>query len=281
MALLVEGYNIFSIDQFKAHSKTALELFYLETGSIPIRYILMSRRLNFLWYLVHQKEDSLLSNFFRAQCEDPIRGDWVSQVRADMESLDLVMTFEDIRAIPKDTFKELVKKHVRATAFAGLKEIQESHSKSKKLKYNEMKMNDYLAANTGMTRNEKSFAFCARSHMLNVKKNFKFGKTDLKCSLGCDTMEDQEHILQCPVLKEENENHQINYTDIYSNDPCKVKNVTLILKRKFDKFTKLNATVHGQSSQTGSSAAESENIVDDVNTLNDNDIVDYADFELE
>ena len=57
--------------------------------------------------------------------------------------------------------------------------------------------------------------------------------------------------------------------------------MTLILKRKFDKFTKLNATVHGQSSQTGSSAAESEKIVDDVNTLNDNDIVDYADLELE
>ena len=36
--------NIFSIDQVKAHSKTPLELFYLETGSIPnIRYILMSR----------------------------------------------------------------------------------------------------------------------------------------------------------------------------------------------------------------------------------------------
>ena len=30
--------NIFPIDQEKAHSKTALELFYLETGSIPIRY---------------------------------------------------------------------------------------------------------------------------------------------------------------------------------------------------------------------------------------------------
>ena len=191
------------------------------------------------------------------------------------------MTFEDIKAIPKDTFKELVKKHVRATAFAGLKEIQESHSKSKKLKYNEMKMNDYLVSNTGMTRNEKSFAFSARSHMLNVKMNFKFGKTDLRCSLGCDTVEDQEHILHCPVLKEENENHQINYKDIYSNDPSKVKNVTLILKRKFDKFTKLNATVHGQSSQTGSSAAESENKVDDVNPLYDNDIVDDADSELE
>ena len=78
----------------------------------------------------------MLSNFLQAQCEDPIKGDWVSQVKADMESLDLLMTFEDLKAISKDTFKELVKKHVRATAFAGLKEIQESHSKSKKLKYN-------------------------------------------------------------------------------------------------------------------------------------------------
>ena len=65
--------NIFSSDQSKAHSKTPLELFYQETGSIPIRYILMSRHLNFLWYLIHQKEDSLLSNFFLAQCEFPLR----------------------------------------------------------------------------------------------------------------------------------------------------------------------------------------------------------------
>ena len=69
--------------------------------------------------------------------------------------------------------------------------------------------------------------------------------------------------------------------DIYSNDPIKVKNVTITLKRKFDKFTKMNATVHGQSSQTGPSAAESENKVDDVNPLYDNDIVDDADSELE
>ena len=73
-----------------------------------------------------------------------------------------------------------------------------------------MKMNDYLASNTGMTRNQKSFAFSARSQMLNVKKNCKFGKTDLKCSLGCDTVEDHEHILHCPVLKEVDENHLIN-----------------------------------------------------------------------
>ena len=45
-------------------------------------------------------------------------------------------------------------------------------------------------------------------------------------------------------------------------------------KRKFEKFTKLDATVQGQSPQTGSNAAESETIVDAVNVKNDNDSVD-------
>ena len=140
--------NIFSIDQSKAHSKTSLELLYLETGSIPIRYILMSRRLNFLWYLMHQKEDSLLSRFFCAQCENPTRGDWVSQVKEDMKSLKIELTFDELKDFSKENFKELVKKHVKITAFAGLKEIQETHSKSKKLEYKEFKMHNYLLADS-------------------------------------------------------------------------------------------------------------------------------------
>ena len=39
-----------------------------------------------------------------------------------------------------------------------------------------------------MTNKEKAFAFTARSHMLNVKCNFKFGKADLKCRFGCARM---------------------------------------------------------------------------------------------
>ena len=49
---------------------------------------------------------------------------------------------------------------------------------------------------------------------------------------------------------------------------------------KFYKFLKLKATVHGKSTQTNSSAAESDDIVD--NDVNDNDdIVNFSDFELE
>ena len=241
----------------------------------------MSRRLNFLWYLVHQKEDSLLSKFFKAQVDDPIKGDWASQVKEDMTNLNMEMTFDDLKALSKETFKQTIKKHVRETAFKGLKEIQDSHSKSKKIDYKEMKMHEYLSADNGMTIKEKSFAFWARSQMLDVKSNFKVGKLDLKCSLGCDITEDQEHIFHCPVLKEKDEKDFIDYKDIYGQDPIKVKEITLILMTKFAKFTKLKTTVHGQTPQTMSSAAESEDTVNNVNTFNSDDIVDCSDSELE
>ena len=44
-----------------AHSKTPLELLYLETGNIPIRFIIMARRQNFFWYTLNEEEDSLIS----------------------------------------------------------------------------------------------------------------------------------------------------------------------------------------------------------------------------
>ena len=262
---------------FSAHSKTPLELLYLETGSIPIRFILMSRRLNFLWYLLNQTENSLLSNFFNAQCEDPTRGDWVSQARSDLTRLNMDVSFREIKALSKDNFKELVRKHVRATAFEELKEMQKTHSKSRKLKYNELKMQSYLCANSGMTKKEMTFAFSARAQMLDVKHNFKLGKSNLSCSLGCDSLEDQEHILRCPVLREDDESEKINYTDIYSQD-LKVMQVTQTLMRKFEKFTTIKATVHGQSTQTKSSADESEDLIDNVDSISiDDDIVDLSD----
>ena len=64
-------------------------------------------------------------------------------------------------------------------------------------------MQEYLLPSNGMTNKEKSFAFAARSQMLDVKCNFKLGKPDLKCSLGFDSSDDQEHILLCPFPKDD------------------------------------------------------------------------------
>ena len=43
------------------------EMLYLETGSWPLRYVIMSRRLMFLHYLLNEDESSLVFMFLQAQ----------------------------------------------------------------------------------------------------------------------------------------------------------------------------------------------------------------------
>ena len=50
-----------------AHSKTPLELLYLETGNIPIRFILISKRLGFLHYILNEEEDTLTEIFLSTE----------------------------------------------------------------------------------------------------------------------------------------------------------------------------------------------------------------------
>ena len=48
----------------------------------------------------------------------------------------------------------------------------------------------------------KSFIFNARSRMLDVKCNYKVGKSDLKCRKCQMFDEDQEHLLKCADLSD-------------------------------------------------------------------------------
>ena len=45
----------------KAHSKTAKECLYLETGTIPIKYVVMSRRLNYFYHIITTVLEILMS----------------------------------------------------------------------------------------------------------------------------------------------------------------------------------------------------------------------------
>ena len=132
-----------------------------------------------------------------------------------------------------------------------------------------------------MTNKEKAFAFSARAQMLKVKCNFKSGNPDTKCSLGCDSNEDQEHILNCPVLEDDNLTTSSNYSDLFGNNQMKIKMITQALMKKFAKFTNLKSTttVHGQSQTKPSAADSAEDIVNDVD---DNvNIIVCSDLELE
>ena len=95
----------------------------------------MARRLNFLWYILHEDDESLIRRFFKAQQEHPMKSDWVSTVQNDLKELEIEMNFEEVGKISKLEFKEKVKAQVTSKALEYLKQIQMTKSKSSNLKY--------------------------------------------------------------------------------------------------------------------------------------------------
>ena len=168
---------------FSAHSKTPLETLYLESGNAPICFLLKARRLNFLWYILNEDEESLIRSFFGAQRENPSERDWIQTIKQDLNDLDISLSMEEISKISKLEFKELVKKAVRELAFKYLLQLRDSHRKAEDLVYENLNLQNYLLAGsrTQMTINERQFLFALRTRMIDVKANFKIGQSDIRC----------------------------------------------------------------------------------------------------
>ena len=198
-------------------------MLYLELGVLPLRYIMKSRRLNYLHYILNEDEKSLIHQFLRIQIENPTQKDWGSQVRKDMEELDIGTTMEDIKSMPKTTLKKLVKTKVNENALKYL--ISKKKSKTKEVLHENLIMQEYLEANDDvLSIAEKKFLFQCRSRMLELKCNMKNDNfKDLKCSACGREEESQMHLMQCEKLNHDNteEAHDIKYSDLFSDDIIK------------------------------------------------------------
>ena len=56
-------------------------MLYLETGTIPIRFIIKQRRLNYLHNLLTRKENELISKVYFAQKRKTSKNDWAKTVK--------------------------------------------------------------------------------------------------------------------------------------------------------------------------------------------------------
>merc|ERR1712115_259752 len=103
----------------------------------------------------------------------------------------------------------MVKKAVTRVAFNEyLNQLQQS-KKLKNLSYEKLEMQDYIK-NKNMSNKEKQLLFSLRTKTYNVRNNFKNRfKGNLNCLLGCNQLEDQEHVfvyckfIPSPITMEE------------------------------------------------------------------------------
>ena len=74
----------------QTHPKTPLEFLYLESGSISIRHILSSRRINFLRTILKRDEEERTKRDLREQQCNPSEGDFIELVNKYLEKCEIV-----------------------------------------------------------------------------------------------------------------------------------------------------------------------------------------------
>ena len=151
---------------------TPTPMLYLELGCLPIRYIIMTRRLMYLQYLLQEDDDSLLHKVYTAQAEHPVRGDWVEQVKKDMNEIELDISMEVIKRFTKEAFKQKVSKAVNKAAFQYLCSEKKRMSKVMYVPHDNFKLQEYFHPSL-LDIKEVKMLFMIQSRMVDVQINFR------------------------------------------------------------------------------------------------------------
>jgi hypothetical protein len=182
-----------------AHSKTAVEWLYADTGKYNLHSLIQIRRLMYLWHILSRDESELIHRIYKTQKISSSVGDWVRILESDKQELDIKMTYEEIQGVSKNVFKTFVKKKVKIYYLQHLNNLKKKHSKSEFLECRDVKMAEYIKDPRFNTR-KKQLLFKLRSKTLDVKQNFKNQNQNPWCTSCGLFQETQGHLLQCPAL---------------------------------------------------------------------------------
>ena len=222
-----------------AHPKTPCEMLYLESGAIPIRFVLASRRVNYYVNIMKRNDSELTKRIVKEQVQNPLEGDFFSLVKKDCQSLDIPLQRLDTES--QKSLKKFVKQQVMKAATVYLKEKQQKHSKVRNIEYNEVKTQEYLKSEK-ITEKESKLLFSLRTRTVaGVKANFPGMFVDTHCPFECvdkdgiPMPDTQEHMLDCErqasLDKTIDPLRSVKYDDIFSKNCDKMKQAANMFAR--------------------------------------------------
>ena len=115
--------------------------YYNETNSIPPCYLLVGRRLMFLWSILSRPKTALVRQVYDTQNVSTEKYDWVSQIQHDLADCNIFLTDEQISQMPKTQFKQLVKQGVEKLT----DELIDNNRGSKMSQLGPRKLQEYLS----------------------------------------------------------------------------------------------------------------------------------------
>ena len=157
----------------------------------------MKRKVLFLQYILQQEQTSMVYRVFQATCKNPIKNYFVKTCEKYLQTLGIVLTFEEIREMSTFTFKKIVREKVKLAGFQYLMEKKNEPGKQTKishLQYKKLEIQEYLMDGNQNTEISK-LIFKARGKNLDIKEHKKWKYKDNLC-IGCNTrIETEEELL--------------------------------------------------------------------------------------
>ena len=142
---------------FKTTKGCPITQLYFEIGQYPARFEIQKLRCLYLKNILNQDENSRLYKFFKLQLDQPTRGDWVSTVIKDLEEFEITQTFEEIKQMSKSQFSNILKLKVKQNALKYL--LNRQKSKGKEIKYENIRMAEYLLPYSKLSVSQKQKMF--------------------------------------------------------------------------------------------------------------------------
>ena len=202
-------FNIFSLPR-----TVAKESIYLESGKLPVTFLVKFRRLMYYWHILHQPEKELISRVYRAQVLNIEKNDWAEQIQRDKTELKICLSDSEVGRLSKNQFKSYVTMKIESEVRKQLEEKRRVHSKSKFLNQFQTKPQKYLCSNN-LNIHEIQTLMKLRTHMLyEAKMNYKQSNGEnIWCSICYLYPETQKHIFECFVIRREAEKSNIQISD--------------------------------------------------------------------
>ena len=176
---------------------------YIESGKLPVQYVIKTRRMMYYWHILHLDENELLYKFYVAQKLKPNKSDWVSQIIKDKKDLKIQINDEEVRKMSKTKFKQLIQTKINEFAKRCFLEIQSKQSKTSKLKiYETRKPAEYLYSKN-LCKEEIQTLFKLRCRTIDVKLNQESANRNQTWCQTCFLFpESQKHVYHCTEIRE-------------------------------------------------------------------------------
>ena len=172
-------------------STTPKEALFLETGCIPIEYIMKMRRLMYLHHILRRPEQELIRKFYKAQKCKKSKGDWVQLVEQNLSELQIELDDIEISQMTKYKFKKMIRKKIQTAAFRFLMSKKETHSKMSENQYNKLETQTYLKSDSGLTDKQKQLLTNIHYKMFKLRHNYKKLYDNQFCELCKSNNEEQ------------------------------------------------------------------------------------------